>query len=193
MSIIVLDTETTGLVKQGVSDFLAQPGICEIGIVKLAEKTGWAGDDGNGYEVTATLHSFINPEIAKWEEGAMKTHGITPEKVADAPTLFEFFPKLAQFMVGADTFVGYNTKFDQDVLWYQLQRYGFERRFPWPPAEIDVMKIASKVMNLQGKKGQKYPKLTEAYREAFGKDYEGAHGALSDAQATADLLIKWRK
>ncbi len=183
MSIIVIDTETTGLVKDGVNDFLAQPGICQIAMVRLV--------DGKGYAVENEFVSFVNPEIAKWEDGAMKVHGLSPDKVADAPTFFELFPKIAAFFVGATSWAGYNTKFDKNVLWFQLMRYGFERSFPWPPGEIDVMELASRRLNGQGKRGQKRWKLVDAYREVFNGDYPGAHDALGDVRATASLLKEW--
>lgn len=190
MSIIVIDFETTGLVKEGVSDFLAQPGICQIGLVEY-NRCGLSGDEMEWREIGEPINMLVNPEMAKWEEGAMKVHGITPEQVANAPTFYELFPKLAKRFVGATSWAGYNTKFDKDVLWFQLLRYGFERSFPWPPGDIDVMALASKRLNGQGKKGQKRWKLVDAYREVFGRDFEGAHDALSDVRATGELLLKW--
>ncbi len=185
--IIVIDTETTGLTKES-TDFLAQPGICQIALKRIRydnTQTAYLGRDNDEFV------SLVNPEMSRWEEGAMKVHGLTPEKVKDAPTFFELFPKIAAFCVGATQWAGYNTKFDKDVLWYQLQRYGFERSFPWPPGEIDVMELASKRLNGQGKRGQKRWKLVDAYREVFKKDFDGAHDALGDVRATAALLKEW--
>src|ERR1700743_3159674 len=119
-----IDLETTGLT-QPSNDFIVQPGIVQIGAVR---------SDGKEFS------SYVNPELARdWEAGAIKTHGITPEQVANAPTFFAIFPAFAAFVLGCDTWGGYNTKFDKDVLWYQLQRYGFERSFPWPINDLDVM------------------------------------------------------
>ena len=194
MSILVIDFETTGLVKEGVTDFLAQPGICQIGAVILDRGIGpnVGGSHTVGeWNFDGQLESFINPEIAQWEAGAIKVHGLSPEKVRDEPTFFEFFPKLAAFAKGCSHWAGYNTKFDRDVLWFQLLRYGFERNFPWPPGEIDVMQLAARRLNIQGKRGQKWPKLVDAYTEVFGKSYEGAHDALADVRATGELLAKW--
>lgn len=197
MTIVIIDTETTGLVKDGVTDFLAQPGICQIALKRIPSPGANKAYHKHGI-VTAGCDfdefiSLVNPEMTKWEEGAMKVHGLTPEKVKDAPTFFELAPKIAEFFVGATTWAGYNTPFDKKVMWFQLLRYGFEMSFPWPPHEIDVMQMASKRLNLQGKKGQKYPKLVDAYAETFGKNYENAHDALADIRATWALLEKWMK
>jgi DNA polymerase-3 subunit alpha len=173
---LVIDTETTGLLRSH-KDFIGQPGICQIGALKLAD------DD----TVLSSLNVLVNPEGVKWEEGAMKTHGITPEHVKDAPTFFEIAPLLAGFVMGCDTWIGFNTPFDKDVLYWQLMRYGFEKNFPWPVHDIDVMVLAGRHMEMEGKRGLKMPKLQEAYEFLFGKRFDGAHDALADVQATADI------
>lgn len=199
--ILFLDTETTGLTNAS-PEWLAQPGIVQIGAVKIAET--WSEceqyDDlllaerhiawtDKGGEV-ASLNILVNPEGVKWSDEAIKTHGITPDKVADAATFFEVGPLLGRFALGCRVWAGYNTRFDRDVLWHQLNRYGLERSFPWPPEELDVMKLAAREMEMQGKRGMKRPKLSEVYQFFMGKPLEGAHDALADIRATVDV---WRK
>jgi DNA polymerase III epsilon subunit-like protein len=36
----------------------------------------------------------------------------------------------------------------------------------------------------------KWPKLTEAYRHCYDRDFDGAHDALADVRATADVF-RW--
>ncbi len=172
--ILFLDFETTGLVNKS-QDFMAQPGIVQIGAIRMRED----GEEDNSF------YTLVNPEFVTWEPGALKTHGITPDAVKDAPTFFEIGPALSTFALGCDAWAGYNSKFDRDVLWFQLLKYGLERTFPWPPQEIDVMKIANRAMEQQGKRGTKNPKLTEIYEHLFGEPLKGAHNALEDIRATA--------
>jgi DNA polymerase III epsilon subunit-like protein len=179
----IIDFETTDLVKKGVSDFLAQPGIVQIGATLV--------EAGDFSEVDA-FQTLVNPEQSNWSEGAMKTHGIRPEDVAGAPTFFAAFPSFAKFVRHADTWVGYNTNFDKDVLWFQLLRYGFERNFPWPLNEIDVMPEAGVKVSIPGKRGNKYPKLVEVYDHLFHEEYD-AHDALADVRATGRVLKELRK
>jgi len=181
---VVIDFETTDLLKDGVTDFLAQPGICQVGAMRIRSTM-------DGLYCDDEFQSLVNPEIAKWADGAMKVHGLTPEKIVSAPTFFELFPKLAEFVLGCDTWVGYNNPFDVDVLKFQLQRYGFDTSFPWPPKQVDVMTIASKRLNGMGKRGQKRWKLVDAYQEVFGVGFEGAHDAMNDVRATGKLYVKW--
>lgn len=168
------DFETTDLVHDGISDYLAQPGIVQIGAVVVDPK----------WKIIKRMDTLINPEQSKWSEQAIKTHGITPEMVADAPTFFAIFDEFAQLAEGCDTWGGYNTKFDKDVLWFQLQRYGFERSFPWPRKDLDVMKGASERMAMEGKRGTKRPKLVEVYEYLFAGESFEAHNALGDIEAT---------
>lgn len=182
--IFLCDFETTGLVKDGVQDFLQQPGITQIGIVVLSDELA---------EV-ASWESLVNPELpeSRWEAGAMKVTGFSPATVAEAPTFFAVFDQLASLAQGCDTWSGYNTKFDKDVLWHQLLRYGFERSFPWPRLDLDVMKLASARMAMEGKRGTKRPKLIEIYEHLFNESFD-AHDALEDIRATARVLRELRK
>ncbi len=184
--IIVIDFETTGLVKP-TSDWAAQPGIVQIGAQKIERSIS----DGK-FVKTDTFNRLVNPEMAIPDE-TVKIHGITSERVAKEPTFFGVFPEFAEFCRGSVIWTGYNTRYDRDVLFYQLQRYGFERNFPWPPGEVDVMKLATDNLSVQGKQGAKRMKLVDAYKTVFGKDYTGAHDAMADVSATADLFIHWEK
>lgn len=177
----VIDFETTDLVKDG-GTWDVQPGIVQIGAAII-----------DGERVTRTFQALINPEKTVWSAKAMEVNGLNPDLVKDAPTFYEIFPEFANFVNGSMAWVGYNTKFDRDVLFYQLQRYGFERRFPWPVTEIDVMATAGERLGGAGKQGNKRWKLVDAYREVFGKDYDGAHDAMNDVLATAELAIHWSK
>lgn len=186
MKAVVIDFETTGLVEAS-TDWMRQPSIVQIGAALVEERF----NNGNGgLSLIDSFQSLVNPERTIPEE-VVKIHGINNEKVKDAPTLFGIFPKFAEFVKGADMWVGYNSKYDRDVLWYQLQRYGFERNFPWPLKEVDVMKLASNNLSGQGKQGVKRWKLVDAYFEAFGRRFEGAHDAMNDVIATAELFIHW--
>lgn len=179
------DFETTDLVHEGVSDFLAQPGIVQIGVTILNDK----------YDEVASWESLVNPEkaLSQWSEGAIKVHGITPSMVDDAPTFFAVFDKIAELALGCDAWSGYNTPFDKSVLWFQLLRYGFERSFPWPRRDLDVMKFAKDFMAMEGKRGVKPPKLIEIYEHLFPGESFDAHDALEDVRASARVLKELKK
>lgn len=179
MTTIVIDFETTGLLVPG-REWSVQPGITQVGAVKL---------DADLKEV-GIYHSLVNPELAAaaWSEKAIEVTGIGPAQVANSPTLFAIFPAFAEFVRGSRVWTGWNTPFDRDVLYHQLCRYGFEKNFPWPPEEIDAMKVFSASRNVQGKRGTKFLKLGEAYELANGFPLKDAHDAVADVRAVASVL-----
>lgn len=180
-AIVVGDLETTGLLRNGITDPLKQPGITQVGLVVL---------DRDMNEIDA-FESLVNPEIDDkfWEPGAIKITGIGPEKVKDAPTFFEVFHEIADRFFGVRVWSGYNNNgFDTKVLKYQLERYGFDCNFPWPPIHVDVMDLSLHHMEQQGKRGIKRPKLAEIYKHLFDEEFDGAHNALIDVRATVRVL-----
>lgn len=174
--IVVYDLETTGLLNPARSDL---PGIIQIGAVKY---------DADGNEL-AVFNERVNPELptGDWEEGAIKVTGIGPNDVgSDWPSFFAVFPRFADFVHGAKVLSGYNILgYDDDVLYNNLVRYGFEKHFPWPRIRLDVMNLAKAHHNAQGKRGNKRPRLGEIYKELFGEELEGWHDALADVRGTA--------
>lgn len=176
----IIDFETTGLIRDGSNDFLAQPGITQIGLVVLDEKLVEVGH----------IDQLINPDIAAaaWSEQAIKITGIGPDEVKNAPTLLGVFDAFATAVRGSLYWSGYNTEFDKKVLWFQLLRYGLERNFPWPPRDIDMMKLVGEHLgNPPGKRHNRW-KLTEGYEKIFGKPFDDAHTGIADCRAVADLF-----
>lgn len=176
LSMITVDFETTGLLTPSL-DWSDQPGICQIGITLL---------DKQGIEY-ANRTILVNPERV-FDDGAVKVHGITPEKVADAPNLVEVMPDLINMFRKATTWVGYNIPFDKGVLWHQLIRYGLQTKFPWPHLELDVMEVAKVYFARGGKQDIKPLKLSELHKEFFGEEHAGQHDAISDVRATNRCL-----
>ena len=84
-------------------------------------------------------------------------------------------------------------EYDIPLLQFTLRRYGLETRFPWPPFHHDLMKIATDILNLQGKTGNKYPTLMELYVALFDEEFLGAHDAEQDAMATMSCAMKLKE
>ena len=180
--ISIIDFETTGLLKEGSNDFLAQPGITQIGLVLPDDKL----------QETHHINQLVNPDIAAgaWSPEAIKVTGIGPEQVKDAPTLLGVFDTFANAVRGSLYWAGYNTKFDKGVLWHQLMRYGLEKNFPWPPRDADVMKAVGRALGfVPGKRHDRW-KLGDAHLKIVGKPLEGAHDGLADCRGTAAIMRK---
>jgi DNA polymerase III epsilon subunit family exonuclease len=79
-TLIVLDTETTGL------DFRTEK-IIEIAAVRL-----------EGDAITGEFHSLINPGSKSIRPSSQKVHGITAEQLADAPPIEAILPDFLAFV-----------------------------------------------------------------------------------------------
>jgi len=155
----VIDLETTGT-------NLGSDRIVEIALVKIMP-------DGK----KMVKHKLINPEIPI-PKGASDIHGITDEKVKDAPVFRQVANELRQFLDNCDL-AGYNSnRFDIPLLVEEFLRIGIEfetkgRRM------VDVQKVFHMMEQRT---------LSAAYRFYCNKNLEGAHGAEADAAATLEVL-----
>ena len=103
----VFDLEATGLL-------VSKDRIVEIAIIKL-------NPDGS----KDNFHSLVNPEMTIPQE-VVEIHGITNEKIKDAPTFSAIADDVAEFIGDADL-AGYNSnKFDIPMLAEELLRVGSE-------------------------------------------------------------------
>jgi hypothetical protein len=149
---IIVDFETTGLLSSNPNPE-AQPGIVQIGLIELDAE----------WRETNEQCVLINPEKAI-EPDAARTHGITSQNVAGAPTLVALLPDLADIFRRHTTWVGFNNSFDRNVLWHQLLRYNWGQRFPWPSRDLDIMKVSRDVVNIAGKQDVKYPSNIRSWK-----------------------------
>lgn len=93
MIAIILDTETTGIV---------DPVAIEVAWMRLASATDFAA--------TESFHQYYNPE-KPISFGAMATHHITNEDVANCPPASQF-----SLPDGVEYIIGHNVDFDCDVI-----------------------------------------------------------------------------
>jgi len=157
--LVFIDLETTGT-------NIAIDRIIEIAMVKiLPDKT------------RQVKHKLINPQMPI-PKSSTDIHGITNEKVKDAPTFKEVANELKQFIDNADL-SGYNSnRFDIPLLMEEFLRAGIsidmaKRRL------LDVQTI----FHLMEKRT-----LAAAYKFYCEKELTDAHSAEADACATWEIL-----
>lgn len=157
---IVLDTETTGL-------NAAEDEILQVSII-----------DNEG---AVLFDSYIKPtQHTEWAE-AERIHHITPEMVADAPTIAEVMPEINDILNRYDKIVGYNLKFDKAF----LENNGAEFL---STEYADVMKMFAPIYGEWNdqRESYKWQKLTIA-ADYYGYDWsehKEAHNSLGDCYAT---------
>jgi DNA polymerase-3 subunit epsilon len=156
----VFDLETTG-VKIG------RDRIIQIGIVRLLP-------DGS----RESYQTLVNPEMPIPAE-ASAIHGIYDADVADARTLSELAKEVLEELEGCDL-SGFNClRFDIPFLAEELHRVGVE----WDSSKLRVVDVQRIYHKMEPRN------LSAALKYYCGKEHEGAHDALADVQATADVLL----
>ena len=158
--LIVLDMETTG-----VDPCIDR--IIEMGVVVLFPD----GTRSNGWR------QRFNPGI-QIPEAATEVHGIRDEDVAAEPRFADLSKKIHRAMNGRDI-AGYNLRrLDLPILDEELRRCDLK-------LDLESVRIIDAFGIYQNKEPRQ---LANAVRLFCGRDHDGAHGALADAIATADVL-----
>ena len=159
---VVFDIETTGLSKETES-------ITEIGAVKVV--------DG---KIIDRFSTFVNPERPIPAE-ITKLTGITNETVADAPVITEILPKFLEFCQDA-VLVAHNANFDTGFIRLNAERKcGIEVK----NTVLDTLELSRALLP-----DLKKHKL-DIICEQLGVSLEGHHRAVNDAEATAEVFLKF--
>ncbi|MBI1308497.1 MAG: DNA polymerase III subunit epsilon [Proteobacteria bacterium] len=160
---VVFDTETTGF---GVEEHR----VIEIGCVELV----------NRLPTGRTFHSYLNPERAI-DYDSQKIHGITDEKVKDAPRFGEIAEGLLAFFADSPL-VAHNAEFDFSFVNRELARCNLA---PLANEMRDSLALAKKKLP-----GQRHN--LDALCRYYSIDLSARtyHGALLDAQLLADVYVE---
>lgn len=164
---IVLDTETTGF------DPKTGDRLIEVGCIEIEDllPTG------------QTFHRFVNPERLIPAE-AIRVHGITDDKVKDAPKFHEVAADLMEF-IGDAPIIAHNAAFDRNFIDFELDRCG--RAITGEPRWIDTLQLAQK----------RFPGMPNSL-DALCKRFKislverSLHGALIDARLLAEVYLELR-
>ncbi len=158
--VVVFDFETTGL------EFNKNE-IIEIGAVKLK----------NG-ELSETFSCFVKPKSPIPEEITNITH-ITNEMVRDAYSVDKVIPDFYKFCYGC-VIMAYNIDFDYKFLDFAAKKLGYN----FNNRQVDALYLAR--LNVAGAKNFKLASICAK----LGVSLEGAHRAVNDAVATAEVVKK---
>lgn len=164
---IVLDTETTGF------DPKTGDRLIEVGCIEIEDllPTG------------RTFHTLVNPERLIPAE-AIRVHGITDDKVKDAPKFHEVVGELMAF-IGDAPVIAHNAQFDRNFIDHECGRCGqtLIEEHRW----IDTLQLAQK----------KFPGMANSL-DALCKRFKisladrSFHGALIDARLLAEVYLELR-
>ena len=135
----------------------------------------------------------IRPDGYIIPDDAVRIHGITTQRAMEegralAAVVDEFMADFDQ----ATFIVGHNIDFDKKILGAELIRLhrpdvmNSKRTYCTMQAGTDFCRIP-------GKYGYKWPKLQELHIKLFGHDFDGAHNAMSDIEATQECFWELRR
>ena len=162
---IVLDTETTGF------DPKTGDRLIEVGCIEIDDllPTG------------RTFHRLVNPERLIPPD-AIRVHGITDDRVRDAPKFHEVVVDLMGF-IGDAPVIAHNAQFDRNFIDHECGRCGHEllHETRW----IDTLQLAQK----------RFPGMANSL-DALCKRFKISlvdrtlHGALIDARLLAEVYLE---
>lgn len=176
--ILFFDTETTGLPKNWkapVTDLDNWPRLVQLAYLVY-------DFDGN---LIHSCNEIVKPNGFRIPIDASKVHRITTNianqrggKIEDVFELFSIHLKRAKVIVA------HNMAFDEKIIGAELIRLRLENILDGKE-KICTMESSVDLCKIEGPYGYKWPKLEELHQQLFNVNFDGAHDALADIQATA--------
>ena len=184
--LLFFDTETTGVplnYKASSSDTQNWPRLVQLAWVLTDE-------EGNRIHVGNLI---VKPEGFIIPTDAIRVHGITTQRAnEEGVSLAEVIEQFKADLDVANYIVGHNVDFDKKIVGAEMIRLGLKdimdskKSYCTMQSSIDFCKIP-------GKYGYKYPKLQELYKKLFGTEFDNAHDAMNDIEATEKCFWELRK
>ncbi len=183
---LFFDTETTGLPrnwKAPVTDVDNWPRMIQV---------AWILCDDNGVRIEEDDY-IIRPEGFVIPQAAAKVHGISTEKaVAEGSDLEAVLNKFNDLVEQSEFIVAHNINFDEKIIGAEFLRKGIDSSFE-KRKKICTMNAATDYCQIPGPYGYKWPKLSELHIKLFGIDFDEAHDASVDINATEKCFWEMRR
>ena len=184
--ILFFDTETTGLPKNWkapVTDLDNWPRLVQLAYLVY-------DFDGN---LIHSCNEIVKPNGFTIPTEASNVHGITTEVASQRGTdINDVFELFLIHLKRSKMIVAHNMAFDEKIIGSELIRLGKENVIVAKEKVCTMLKTVD-LCKIDGPYGYKWPKLEELHRYLFNHDFEGAHDALADIQATAKCFWELKK
>jgi DNA polymerase III epsilon subunit-like protein len=175
---LVIDCETTGLPKDRnapIRDVDNWPRVIQI---------AWALYDENRAAME-TVACLIRPDGFVVPDDAQRIHHITTERaLSEGGELAETLQALTLAAAKAKVLVAHSLDFDVNVISAEYLRSGLALPFDGKK-RICTMLQSAEFCGIMGKRGFKWPKLSQLHQKLFGRDFDEAHDAGADVAACA--------
>jgi len=180
---LFFDTETTGKAEFRLPpDDPSQPRIVQLGALLT---------DDSGMELSS-LNLIIKPDGWTVPKEASDIHGITNEVAEKIGVPIRYALRVFRLLWNAsDTVVAHNSDFDLLLIEGEFFRHaGGQTSWGEPRDTFCTMRAMTPICKLPGNYGKyKWPKLQEAHVHCFGKEFDGAHDAMADVRACAEVYF----
>lgn len=185
---LFFDTETSGLPtnwKAPITDFSNWPRLVQLAYLLY---------DSEGTMILSR-ETVIKPNGFIIPKGASDVHGITTElALRNGKEIKDVLSDFEDNCLKSEYLVAHNINFDSKVMGSE-----FLRNTSKNPIKEDsiryrcTMTESTDFCGIEGPYGLKWPTLSELHIKLFGEDFEGAHDALADVEATARCFWELRK
>lgn len=183
---LFFDTETTGLPKNWkapIEDLNNWPRLVQL---------AWLVYDRNGNQIYGKDY-IVRPDGFTIPANSSKVHGITTEQaISEGMPLAYVMSEFQKDINQAEYLVAHNMSFDEKIVGAEFLRL----RQANPVAtkkKICTMQKTTDFCAIPGPYGYKWPKLSELHIKLFNKDFEEAHNAAVDINATARCFWELKK
>ncbi len=184
---LFFDTETTGLPrdwKAPVTDLNNLPSLVQLTYLQF---------DNNGNKISEG-DFIIKPNGYIIPKESSNIHGITHEKgMNEGVDLHNVLIDFHALINNSQTLVAHNMSFDEKIVGSEFLRNGFHNTIPSKP-KICTMEKTTYFCNIPGFYGKpKWPKPSELHYKLFGFEFEEAHNAMIDINATAKCFWELKR
>lgn len=180
MKHLILDTETTGLLRNTLVSLDKQPQMFEFYGYRIDPVT---------FEEYDELHFFSKPTI-KMEEGAKKATGKNDNFVANFDPFKTNAQRLKDYIESSDAIIAHNAMYDYNIIDMEFKRLGIEIK--WPEIICTIEKTEAGLPNEDGTitwTGYRQS-LTKLHEFLFNEKFGGVHQARDDVRALGRCYIE---
>lgn len=183
---LFFDTETTGLPKNWkapIEDLNNWPRLVQL---------AWLVYDRNGNQIYGKDY-IVRPDGFTIPANSSKVHGITTEQaISEGMPLAYVMSEFQKDINQAEYLVAHNMSFDEKIVGAEFLRLR-QANSVATKNKICTMQKTTDFCAIPGPYGYKWPKLSELHIKLFNKDFEEAHNAAVDINATARCFWELKK
>lgn len=180
---LIFDTETTGLPRDysaSITDFDNWPRLVQLAW-QLHDHTGKLMSSGN---------FIVKPEGFTIPFNSEKIHRISTKKALEEGHDLAFvLQEFRKDMDRSNFMIGHNVSFDENVMGAEFLRKKIASSIMDKP-KIDTKDESTEYVAIPSARGFKWPTLGELHHKLFGENFEDAHDAAADVEATTRAFLE---